>query len=66
MIAHRRLLDIVSERGRSGSLSLNLCSVYRDPAINKLSSAQRKTVVDHWGRFQLTEQLRAAKLPAAG
>ncbi len=41
-------------------------SVYRDPAINKLSSAQRKTVVDHWGRFQLTEQLRAAKLPAAG
>jgi N-acetylneuraminate synthase len=40
-------------------------SVYRDPAINKLTSAQRKTVVDHWGRFQLNEQLRKASLPAA-
>ncbi len=28
-------------------------SVYRDPEINKLSSEQRKTKVDHWGRFQL-------------
>jgi N-acetylneuraminate synthase len=33
-------------------------SVYRDPAINALTSKQRKTMVDHWGRFQLTEQLR--------
>lgn len=33
-------------------------SVYRDPQINALTSAQRKTVVDHWGRFQITEQLR--------
>lgn len=36
-------------------------SVYRDPAINSLISNQRKTIVDHWGRFQLTEQLREAK-----
>lgn len=28
-------------------------SVYRDPEINKLSAEQRKTVVDHWGRFQV-------------
>ena len=40
-------------------------STYRDPEINKLTSAQRKTVVDHWGRFQLIDQLRAAELPAA-
>jgi sialic acid synthase SpsE/quercetin dioxygenase-like cupin family protein len=39
-------------------------SVYRDPNINKLSSAQRKTLVDHWGRFQLTEQLRTACIPS--
>lgn len=36
-------------------------SVYRDPAINALTSKQRKTIVDHWGRFQLTEQLRGAR-----
>ena len=36
-------------------------SVYRDPDINNLTSKQRKTVVDHWGRFQLTEQLRGTK-----
>jgi N-acetylneuraminate synthase len=30
-------------------------SVYRDPAINKLERAERKTVVDHWGRFQLPD-----------
>ncbi|MCC7250942.1 N-acetylneuraminate synthase family protein [Hyphomicrobium sp.] len=40
-------------------------SVYRDPEINKLSSAQRKTAVDHWGRFQINEQLRSARVPAA-
>ena len=33
-------------------------SVYRDPNINALTSKQRKTIVDHWGRFQITEQLR--------
>lgn len=38
-------------------------SVYRDEAINKLSSAQRKTMVDHWGRFQITDQLRTASVP---
>jgi N-acetylneuraminate synthase len=37
-------------------------SVYRDSAINSLSSKQRKTVVDHWGRFQLGDQLRAAQI----
>jgi N-acetylneuraminate synthase len=36
-------------------------SVYRDPAINALTSKQRKTIVDHWGRFQITEQLRGAR-----
>ncbi|MET0308789.1 MAG: N-acetylneuraminate synthase family protein [Sphingomonas sp.] len=40
-------------------------SVYRDAAINALTSNQRKTVVDHWGRFQLVEQLRDADVPAA-
>lgn len=39
-------------------------SVYRDPAINALTSKQRKTIVDHWGRFQITEQLRGARLEA--
>ena len=38
-------------------------SVYRDPSINQLTSGQRKTLVDHWGRFQLTEQLRSASIP---
>lgn len=28
-------------------------SVYKDAAINKLQRHERKTVVDHWGRFQL-------------
>ncbi len=37
-------------------------SVYRDPAINVLTSKQRKTIVDHWGRFQITEQLRGERL----
>jgi sialic acid synthase SpsE/quercetin dioxygenase-like cupin family protein len=39
-------------------------SVYRDPAINALTSKQRKTIVDHWGRFQITEQLRGARFSA--
>jgi N-acetylneuraminate synthase len=37
-------------------------SVYRDPAINKLTSAQRKTIVDHWGRFQIDAQLREGNI----
>jgi quercetin dioxygenase-like cupin family protein len=28
-------------------------SVYRDEAINRLKSEERKTRVDHWGRFQV-------------
>ena len=32
-------------------------SVYRDPAINELRPEQRKTVVDHWGRFQLSDRI---------
>ncbi len=28
-------------------------SVYRDPAINRMDRSDRKTTVDHWGRFQL-------------
>ncbi|MCA3245015.1 MAG: N-acetylneuraminate synthase family protein [Azospirillum sp.] len=28
-------------------------SVYQDPAIQALTRAQRKTVVDHWGRYQI-------------
>jgi sialic acid synthase SpsE/quercetin dioxygenase-like cupin family protein len=40
-------------------------SVYRDQAINILTSKQRKTSVDHWGRFQIGEQLRGEKLKYA-
>lgn len=40
-------------------------SVYRDPDINKLTATQRKTIVDHRGRLQLTEQLRRGPIPAA-
>ena len=32
-------------------------SVYKDAAINKLERSERKTVVDHWGRYQLPEKL---------
>ena len=32
-------------------------SFYRDPKIDKLTGQMRKTVVDHWGRFQLRDQL---------
>ena len=28
-------------------------SVYKDPAINRMLRAQRKTVVKHWGRFEI-------------
>ncbi len=34
-------------------------SVYRDPEINKLTTEQRKTVVDHWGRFQMLDAVSA-------
>lgn len=39
-------------------------SVYRDENINKLSSNQRKTMVDFWGRFQIDQQLRKASIPS--
>ena len=32
-------------------------SVYRDNRINKLTSSQRKTVVDHWGTYQIDDQI---------
>ena len=32
-------------------------SYYRDKAINRMDRSERKTVVDHWGRFQLPEVL---------
>ena len=28
-------------------------SVYKDDQINKLKREERKTIVDHWGRFQI-------------
>jgi sialic acid synthase SpsE/uncharacterized cupin superfamily protein len=28
-------------------------SIYKDPAINKMARAERKTVVKHWGRFEI-------------
>ena len=30
-------------------------SVYRDNKINQLQRADRKTTVDHWGRFQMID-----------
>ena len=59
--------EFASERGcvfeELSTTALTDDSFYRDPAIVKLTSAQRKTVVDHWGRFQITEQLLRAELP---
>ncbi len=34
-------------------------SFYEDKSINKLARAERKTVVDHWGRFQIKAQIGA-------
>jgi len=34
-------------------------SVYKDAKINQLERHERKTVVDHWGRFQLPEFMSA-------
>ena len=31
----------------------NSDSVYKDSKINKLHRNERKTIVDHWGRFQI-------------
>ena len=30
-------------------------SFYEDKEINKMQRSERKTVVDHWGRFQLMQ-----------
>jgi N-acetylneuraminate synthase len=38
----------------------NSDSVYKDAKINKLQRHERKTVVDHWGRFQLPVRIEAA------
>jgi N-acetylneuraminate synthase len=41
-------------------------SFYADKRINKLPRSERKTVVDHWGRFQITpnqESQEAAEIP---
>ncbi len=43
-------------------------SFYADKRINKLPRSERKTVVDHWGRFQLTPNQasqKAAEIPIA-
>ena len=34
-------------------------STYKDAKINKLQRHERKTVVDHWGRFQLEDAAKA-------
>jgi len=36
-------------------------SVYRDPKIQAMERSERKTVVDHWGRFQLVDGKQAAE-----
>lgn len=38
----------------------NSDSVYKDTKINKLQRHERKTVVDHWGRFQLPVRIEIA------
>ncbi len=38
-------------------------SFYADKRINKLQRSERKTIVDHWGRFQIVQQPSADKAP---
>jgi D-lyxose ketol-isomerase len=38
-------------------------SFYADKRINKLQRSERKTMVDHWGRFQIAQQPAAEKAP---
>jgi sialic acid synthase SpsE/quercetin dioxygenase-like cupin family protein len=33
-------------------------SFYRDKAINRMERSARKTIVDHWGRYELEDELR--------
>ena len=35
-------------------------SVYKDAKINRLQRHERKTIVDHWGRFQLPAKIQSA------
>ena len=37
-------------------------SFYKDKAINRLSPSERKTIVDHWGRFQLIDKSSGAQI----
>ncbi len=37
----------------------NSDSVYKDSKINKLAREERKTIVDHWGRFQINEMVKS-------
>ena len=36
-------------------------SYYRDKSINRMERSERKTIVDHWGRFQLPEVLSGVR-----
>lgn len=47
------VFEEISTRDVSGD------SYYRDKTINRMERSERKTVVDHWGRFQLPEVLGA-------
>lgn len=38
-------------------------SFYADKRINKLQRSERKTMVDHWGRFQIAQQPSSEKAP---
>ena len=39
-------------------------SFYEDKAINNLDRSERKTAVDHWGRFQLEPKDAGGNTPA--
>jgi len=43
----------------------NSDSYYRDKRINRMAREERKTAVDHWGRFQLGSDQVPAAAPAA-
>ncbi|PPR63507.1 MAG: N,N'-diacetyllegionaminic acid synthase [Alphaproteobacteria bacterium MarineAlpha4_Bin2] len=45
------VFEEISTRDVSGD------SYYRDKSINRMERSERKTIVDHWGRFQLPEVL---------
>lgn len=41
-------------------------SFYRDKAINRMERSERKTIVDHWGRYELEDELRAPNTRKSG